>query len=101
MPSGTSTDIVDRDGEVVLIDCRSEKGAMLVLANMREFGETITLDKLHADGAGANALGIAALRGFARRFCEDHGARVLIVRGAVRTTGASPGKRSVLTFDFR
>lgn len=73
---------------------------MHVLANMRTLGDVIILDKLHADGAGPNALGIPILRAFAQHFCTSLGGRVLVVNGAPRTTGASPGKRSVLKFEF-
>jgi hypothetical protein len=37
-------------------------GEMQILANMRKLGDVIVLDKLHADGAGPNALGISVLR---------------------------------------
>lgn len=80
--------IVETDGPVVRILCDSFE---LVGTLIRQ-GEELVLVGVHVDGSGPNRLGIARLKTMASQFLEDQHAERLVVVGAIRRTGACPGR---------
>jgi len=56
-------------------------------------GDILSLKNLHVDGSVANLFGPGQLRALARFVKDGIGVRELRVDGAIRTTGASPGRR--------
>lgn len=62
------------------------------MADYGRAGGTITLNALHAEGPGANVIGIEGLRLIAKEVLEFLNAEILEVHGAIRTTGAGPGR---------
>jgi hypothetical protein len=64
-----------------------------VITNYRREGDRAYLDELHIDGPGRSALGPRLLRTFVRELGHQIGARVVIIQGGIRTTGARPGRR--------
>lgn len=55
-------------------------------------GTRITLPGVHIQGAARNAIGVANLRTIGERLCEEINCDELVVEGAIRTTGANPGR---------
>ena len=68
------------------------KHEILLLAELTLNGRQAVLRKLHIEGAGANTMGLGALRRlmkWAKKHLDvDH----LRIEGATRTSGASPGR---------
>jgi hypothetical protein len=56
-------------------------------------GDILMLRNLHVDGTMANQFGPGQLRALARFVKEALGVRERRIDGAIRTTGASPGRR--------
>ena len=70
------------------------------MADYTRSGTVIRLDALHAEGPGPNIIGIQGIRLVAQEVMEFLNADVLEIQGAVRTTGAVPG-RVPLPFSIR
>ena len=68
-------------------------GPVEVIARLSRLGDTIVLEDFSIDGDGAGSLGFRSLKELGRRFARQQNAPRLIVRGTVRTTGASPGEK--------
>ena len=56
-------------------------------------GRSAVLRRLDIQGAGPNTLGVAGLRGLAQWLMELLDVDELRIEGAVRTSGAGPGRR--------
>ena len=54
-------------------------------------GDALRLSGLHVDGDRPNKFGSRDLLRLARELRQSQGARVVVVEGGIRTTGASPG----------
>src|SRR4051812_45789582 len=87
-----SIQIVERDGDVVRMIGYGPEGSIEVIASMTLEGDRLVLKDLHADGAGPGSIGLAAMRSFGRLLCRQAGAKAVEIHGAVRATGARPGK---------
>lgn len=92
MPSSRPTvQIAERDGDVVEIVGHG-KTTITVIADMQLVGETLILNRVHMDGSGPGSSSVGELREMARELGRQHGAKEVRVLGAMRTTGAVPGK---------
>jgi hypothetical protein len=94
-PGDIQFEIVDEDTDhpIVTIEISTPVGLVLVMAEASMEGQTLWLRGVHAQSdAGPNALGIANLRLIADLALEKMGYDEIIVEGAIRTTGARPGR---------
>jgi hypothetical protein len=93
-----SFDIIadDTDDPVVTIRVATPAGELQIMAEVLEAndGKTLKLQGVHVHSdAGPNAFGLSALRLIASIVMERMDYGEVIVEGAVRTTGAGPGRR--------
>jgi hypothetical protein len=68
-----------------------------IMANAELAGRVLILRQCHVQGAGPNGLGIAALRQLANWAKAYLDVDELRIEGAVRTSGAGPGRRPAPT----
>jgi hypothetical protein len=81
------------DHPVVTIVVQTPDGALRIMGDLELDGSTMTLLGVHVQGAQANAVGAGNLKLLARLVIERMELDELVVEGAARTTGASPGRR--------
>lgn len=87
---------IDDDGtedSVVTAHIETPYGEISVMADVEISDRSIRLEGLHIGGGGANSFGSASLRDLVRSIMEQLDVDEIIVEGAVRTTGANPGRR--------
>jgi hypothetical protein len=94
-PGDITFDIVaeETDHPVATVSFETPAGQIQVMAELKEEGRKLRLIGLHIQGATANAVGIANLRILANAVMDKMDYDVIEVEGAVRTTGAGPGRR--------
>jgi hypothetical protein len=94
-PGDISFDIVaeETDHPVATVSFVTPADDIQIMAELQEVGRTLRLIGLHIQGAAANAIGIANLRVLADVVMDKMDYDVIEVEGAVRTTGAGPGRR--------
>jgi hypothetical protein len=94
-PDEIAFDIIEdeTDDPVVTAWIRSPAGEIVVMADIEEQGRVLFLRQLHVQGPGANAIGPGNLRTLAEVVMERLDFDALEIEGALRTTGASPGRR--------
>src|SRR5689334_10469776 len=80
---------------VVTVEITVPEGKLLAMAEPLVVGRTLILQAfhMHSEGIGANRVGIVKLRSLATVLLERMELDELVVEGAARTTGASPGHR--------
>jgi hypothetical protein len=83
----------ETDHPVATVSFVTHAGDIQIMAELQEAGRTLRLIGLHIQGAAANTIGIANLRILANAVMEKMDYDAIEVEGAVRTTGASPGRR--------
>ena len=72
------------------------------MAELEEQDRTLRLVGLHIQGAAANEVGVANLRVLIDAVMEKMDYDAIEIEGAVRTTGAGPGRRpGRLRFTYR
>jgi hypothetical protein len=81
------------DHPVVTIQVSRPEGLLLVMAEWAVEHGVLVARRLHVQGIGPNAIGPGRLRRLAERIMRELGYDRLIVEGALRTTGAGPGRR--------
>jgi len=81
------------DGTVVAALIATPLGTLRFIAEPELIGSTLTLHRTHLQGNIANQVGIANLHVLAQVLMERLGVDGLIVKGAIRTTGAHPGRQ--------
>jgi hypothetical protein len=71
-----------------------EEGGQRVdfMADYRRTDVVVTLGALHAEGPGPNILGLSGVRIIAQEVLEFLNAETMEIQGAVRTSGARPGR---------
>lgn len=81
-------------GNVVFAHIETSVGAIEVLAEIALDGRHLTLGGLHVYGINvdANDLGTSGIRRIVREIMEDLNVDQITIEGAVRTTGAGPGR---------
>ena len=94
-PGDITFDIIaeDTDHPVATVSFITPVGELRIMAELEEQGRTLRLLGLHIQGATANAIGTGNLRVLADAVMEKLDYDAVEVEGAVRTTGASPGRR--------
>lgn len=94
-PGDITFDIIaeETDHPVATVSFETPAGQIRIMAELKEEGRTLRLIGLHIQGAAGNAVGIANLRILADTVMDKMDYDVIEVEGAVRTTGASPGRR--------
>jgi hypothetical protein len=100
-PAGISFEIIDdmTSDPVVTVVVSTPGGTLRFMAEPEMSGSTLILRGVHVQDAWANAVGAGNLKVLARTVMERMDLDGLVVEGALRTTGASPGRRpGVLRF---
>ncbi|MDR7038988.1 hypothetical protein J2X36_003760 [Methylobacterium sp. BE186] len=84
----------ESDESIVVALIRLPRGTLKVMAEIGFSGGELRLDGLHVHGIelGANDLGFHGLRRILREVLDELGIESAVVSGAVRTTGAGPGR---------
>lgn len=91
-------------GEIATLLIRTPAGAIMVMGVPSPQGMSLTVEGVHAQGLGigANSVGASGLRTIADAVMTELGYDELVVQGALRTSGANPGRRPrVLRFARR
>jgi hypothetical protein len=78
---------------VVTVVVSTPDGTLKFMAEPEAQGSTLVLRGTHAQDAHANAVGAGNLLVLAQALMERMGFDGLVVEGAIRTTGANPGRR--------
>jgi hypothetical protein len=94
-PATLSFDIVadDTDDPVVAAIFETPAGRIFAMADVTREGRALILRGLHMHSDGPNLAGPANLRQLAELVLERMDYDDLIIEGAIRTTGAGPGRR--------
>jgi hypothetical protein len=94
-PDDITFDIIaeDTDHPVATVSFMTPVGEIRVIAELEQQGRTLRLIGLHIQGATANAIGTTNLRVLADAVMENMDYDAVEVEGAIRTTGAGPGRR--------
>jgi len=85
----------DEGAEPIIVALvRLPQGTLKVMAEIGFSEDGLLLDGLHVHGVGlgANDLGFHGLRRILREVLDELGIESAVVSGAVRTTGAGPGR---------
>jgi hypothetical protein len=90
-----SFDIVYDDTEhpIVTLRVAPPAGAIRFMAEPEMSGTTMVLNGLHVQDLRPNMVGAANLAVIARAVMEGMDLDGIVIKGAVRTTGANPGRR--------
>jgi RHS repeat-associated protein len=83
--------IVQAEGSLVEMVGTGPKGEIRVLTEMVKEGDALVLRGMHMQGPGAGNVGLRELREFARQLGKEQGVNRVLIEGATRTTGATPG----------
>jgi hypothetical protein len=78
---------------VVTVVVSTPDGTLKFMAEPEQQGSTLILHTTHVQDARANAMGHGNLMVLAQALMERMGFDGLVVEGAIRTTGANPGRR--------
>jgi hypothetical protein len=90
--AGRAIQVVEQEGSLVEMVGQTAQGEVRALASISQEGDALILDGLHIEGPGANTLGLRQMRELARELGREQGVSRVVIRGAVRTTGAGPGR---------
>ena len=96
-PPSVKVELVEIDGDTVAVDLETAAGSLRIVADVRFIGRIAYASGLHIQGndRGKNAFGWASLRSLAFAVLDWLGEDYdeLIIKGAIRTSGANPGRR--------
>jgi len=81
------------DDPVVTVSVATPAGVLKFTAEPIQRGNTLILRGTHVQDASPNAIGAGNLMVIAQAVMEGMGFDGLVVEGALRTTGANPGRR--------
>ncbi len=79
-------------GNVVFAHIETSVGTIEILAEIALDGRHLTGGGLHVYGVNVDVLGIGGIRRIVREVMEDLNVDQITIEGAVRTTGAGPGR---------
>ena len=82
----------ETDDPVVTIAISTPAGVLKVMAEVEERGTVLLLKGTHVQADAVNKIGISNLRLIALVVLERLGYDAIEIEGALRTTGASPGR---------
>jgi hypothetical protein len=82
------------DENIVVARAATTVGTILVMAEVELTGRSLILSGVHMQGddVKANEVGVTGLRRMIQEAMEELGVDEIVVVGAVRTTGANPGR---------
>ena len=82
------------DENIVVARIATAVGTILVMAEVELKGRSLILSGVHIQGddVKANDVGVPALRRMIQEAMEELGVDEIVIIGAVRTTGANPGR---------
>jgi hypothetical protein len=82
------------DENIVVARVATTVGTILVMAEVELADRSLILSGVHVQGddVKANEIGISGLRRIIQEAMEELGVDEIVIVGAVRTTGASPGR---------
>ena len=86
----SSMTVLEEANGAINLSVNTSKGAVEIISNIAQEGETLTLSQLHIGGQEAGALGRAGineLKDAAAAFGAQRGASQVIIQGGVRTSG--------------
>jgi hypothetical protein len=94
-PDDIAFDIVDDETDDPVVTARFDTpaGSLMAMAEVQVRGRTLRLVRMHMQGATANAIGTAHLRLLADLVMDRMDYDAIEIEGAVRTTGASRGRK--------
>jgi hypothetical protein len=96
-PIKVKVELVETDGDTVTVDLETSAGSLRVLADVSVVGRIAYASGLHIQGndVGKNAFGWTSLRALGWAVLDWLGDDYdeLVIKGAVRTSGANPGRR--------
>jgi hypothetical protein len=83
------------EGEVATIKVSAGGAALFVMGEIKEDGKKLVVSGVHisTEGVNPNEVGVRNLRQLVRAIMEIAGYDEIVVEGAIRTTGAHPGRR--------
>lgn len=82
----------EKDGNLLFFSTRVGNDVIEFGGNFSKINRTLIIDKFDIDGQLTNKLGIRGLKDVITAFGKQQGVDEIIIRGATRTTGASPGR---------
>jgi hypothetical protein len=82
------------DENIVVARVTTTAGTILVMAEVELAGQSLILSGVHVQGddVKANEIGVPGLRRMIQEAMEELGVDEVVIVGAVRTTGAHPGR---------
>jgi hypothetical protein len=82
------------DENIIVARVATTVGTILVMAEVELTSRSLILSGVHIQGddVAANEVGIAGLRRMIQETMEELGVDEIVIVGAVRTTGAHPGR---------
>jgi hypothetical protein len=82
------------DENIVVARVAATAGTILVMAEVELSGRSLILSGVHIQGddVKANEIGVAGLRHMIQEAMEELGVDEIVIVGAIRTTGANPGR---------
>jgi hypothetical protein len=82
------------DENIVVARVATTLGTILVMAEVELSGRSLILSGVHIQGDDVkpNEVGVAGLRRMIHEAMEELGVDEIVIVGAVRTTGANPGR---------
>jgi hypothetical protein len=94
-PQDIDFDLVAQLSETPVATLRisTPDGNLVVMGELEQSGRTLVVRRFHLQGAAANTLGVAKLRFLADVVMQRMDYDELVIEGAARTSGASPGRR--------
>jgi len=87
--------LLEEESDVVVARLETAIGTLLVMAEIELVESLLILRGLHIQGenVGVNELGVIGIRRIIRDTMEHLNVDAIVIEGAIRTTGASPGRR--------
>jgi hypothetical protein len=82
------------DENIIVARVTTTAGTILVMAEVELAGRSLILSGVHVQGddVKANEIGVPGLRRIIQEAMEELGVDEIVIVGAVRTTGANPGR---------
>jgi len=81
------------EGSLITGTIATPAGTLMLIGIVERFDRELVVSRVHIQGMQANRLGWARLRQIARAVMEKLDVDVIVIKGAVRTTGAVRGRQ--------
>ncbi|WP_420723157.1 hypothetical protein [Hwanghaeella sp. LZ110] len=81
-------------GDVVTLELQTPEGSLILMGNVTRFGRGVLLvEQVHIESVGASPMNRKKLNVMAAVVMEELDVNTIEIQGAVRTSGANPGRR--------